>query len=65
MGGSDVGGQYLRAGLVDVVAFHVAPVLLGAGTRLFGDPAGPIGMETIEMLRTDAATHVRLRVVDG
>lgn len=34
--------QYLAAGLVDEIKLHVAPILLGAGTRLFGDGlAGP------------------------
>jgi dihydrofolate reductase len=63
MGGPKVGAQYLRAGLVDEVALHVVPVLLGAGTRLFDDPRGSIAMETIEVIHTDAATHIRLRVV--
>jgi dihydrofolate reductase len=65
MGGPSVGGQYLRAGLVDEVALHVVPVLLGAGTRLFDDPGGAISMETIEVIRTDTATHLRLRVLRG
>jgi riboflavin biosynthesis pyrimidine reductase len=65
MGGPSVGGRYLRARLVDEVALHVVPVLLGAGTRLFDDPGGSIGMETIEVIGTDAATHLRLRVVGG
>lgn len=65
MGGPGVGGQFLRAGLVDEVALHVVPVFLGAGTRLFDDPGGSIGMETIEVIRTDAATHLLLRVVGG
>lgn len=35
MGGSDVGRQYIRADLVDVLAIHIVPVLLGSGTRMF------------------------------
>jgi dihydrofolate reductase len=65
MGGPGVGRQYLRAGLLDEVVLHVVPVFLGAGTRLFDDPGGAIGMETIEVIRTDAATHLRLRVAGG
>jgi dihydrofolate reductase len=65
MGGPGVGRQYLRAGLVDEVAIHLVPVLLGTGTRLFDDPRGSIRMETIEVIHTDAATHIRLRVVGG
>src|SRR5947208_6509601 len=33
-GGANVIQQYLRAGLVDQLRLHVAPVTLGAGTRL-------------------------------
>ena len=32
----DVGGQMPAAGLVDVVAMDVAPVVLGSGKRYFG-----------------------------
>ncbi|HEY4460097.1 MAG TPA: dihydrofolate reductase family protein [Pseudonocardiaceae bacterium] len=34
-GGADTVRQYLDAGLVDDLQLHVAPLLLGAGTRLF------------------------------
>jgi dihydrofolate reductase len=34
-GGANVAQQYLKAGLLDELHLHVAPVLLGAGTRLF------------------------------
>ena len=37
MGSPDVAGQFLRACLVDELLLHVVPVLLGGGTRLFGD----------------------------
>lgn len=36
MGSPDVAQQFLRDGLVDVLLLHVVPVLLGAGTPLFG-----------------------------
>ena len=40
-GGADVARQYLNAGHVDTVQLHIAPVVLGAGTRLLDgvDPA--------------------------
>ena len=45
-GGADVVQQYLRAGLVDTMHIHVAPLLLGGGTRLFDEPGGePIPLE--------------------
>jgi dihydrofolate reductase len=36
-GGANVAQQYLKAGLIDEVRVHVAPVLLGDGARLFED----------------------------
>ena len=34
-GGAHAIGQYLAAGLVDLLEVHVVPVLLGGGERLF------------------------------
>jgi dihydrofolate reductase len=59
-----VGGQLLRAGLVDEVCVHLVPVLLGAGTRLFenlGDEH--IRLETTKVIETSSATHRRFRVL--
>ena len=48
-GGAHTVNQYLAAGLIDELRLHVAPLLLGAGERLFdggGDPGcgpGPVG----------------------
>jgi dihydrofolate reductase len=58
-GGANVIQQYLAAGLVDELRLHVAPVLLGAGKRLFDNP----GHQTIELERTGViespyATHL-------
>src|SRR5262249_21818252 len=36
-GGAETARQYLRAGLVDEMEIHVAPVILGSGVRLFED----------------------------
>jgi dihydrofolate reductase len=64
-GGADVGRQYLRAGLLDELHLHVAPLLLGSGTRLF-DAQGPglPGLEPVRVLDTPAATHITYRVVN-
>jgi dihydrofolate reductase len=64
MGGADVAGQYLAAGLLDEVRLHVAPVLLGGGVRLF-DHAGLTGvtLECTRVISTPGATHLRYRVV--
>jgi dihydrofolate reductase len=42
-GGADVVQQYIRAGLLDRMQLHVAPLLLGDGVRLFGDRQDPVG----------------------
>jgi riboflavin biosynthesis pyrimidine reductase len=36
MGGANLAQQFIEGGLVDELRIHVAPVLFGAGTRLFG-----------------------------
>ena len=36
-GGAEAAQQYLKAGLLDEIQLHVAPLLLGGGTRLFDD----------------------------
>jgi dihydrofolate reductase len=58
-GGANVIQQFLAAGLVDELRLHLAPVLLGAGKRLFGQ----LGDRTIELERTRTvespyATHL-------
>ena len=62
-GGASAIGQALAAGLLDELNIHVAPVLLGGGTPLFGDYAGPIvDVECTRVIQTPAATHLRYRV---
>jgi dihydrofolate reductase len=61
MGGADLGRQYLAAGLVDEIQVHLAPVLLGAGTRMFDGQR--LVLETIEVIETPAAIHQRYRVL--
>jgi len=53
----------LRVGLVDSWHLRVAPVVLGAGTRLFGNLTGPIELERTEGLESQFATHLRYRAV--
>ena len=55
----------LGAGLLDELVIHVAPVLLGAGVRLYGEP---VVSAQVELARTDAADRgevadLRLTVV--
>jgi dihydrofolate reductase len=63
-GGASVAQQYLRAGLLDEIQIHVAPVLLGDGVHLFGDLGGAEPRLEIErVLHSPAVTHLRYRVV--
>jgi dihydrofolate reductase len=60
-GGAETVRQYLRAGLVDDLHVAIAPVLLGAGERLFGDLDDLTERyEVVEMTAGEGATHVRL-----
>src|ERR687896_731728 len=60
IGGANALQQYLKAGLLDELLLHVAPVVLGSGERLFenvGDPK----LEQVEVV-AGSATHVKYRV---
>jgi dihydrofolate reductase len=60
-GGASAVQQYLRAGLLDELYLHIAPVLLGGGERLLenvGDPK----LEPVEVIASPATTHIRYRV---
>ncbi|MGW7681813.1 dihydrofolate reductase family protein [Kribbella sp. NPDC054772] len=64
MGGGQICHAVLAEGLADVLRLHVAPVVLGAGTRLFpAEPAAGFTVELIEAVSTSAAQHLTYRVV--
>lgn len=59
-GGASTAQQYLRAGLVDELEVHVAPVLLGGGERLFDDlDGGTAGLELVDLVASPAVAHYR------
>jgi dihydrofolate reductase len=60
-GGASAGQQCLAAGLLDEMQIHVAPMLLGGGTRLFDHAAGNV--ELVRTIASPAVTHLRYRVV--
>ena len=60
-GGAGTVNQYLRADLVDELWLHVAPVLLGAGERLF-EAVRVTDLEKIQARDTTLVTHLRYRV---
>ena len=60
-GGAHTVNQYLAAGLIDELRLHVAPVVLGAGERLF-DGVGDLTLEPLGARGTNLVTHLRYRV---
>ena len=62
-GGASAIQQALGAGLVDEMQVHVAPILLGGGTRLFGEGADPVRLEPKRLLGSPRATHVTFDVL--
>jgi dihydrofolate reductase len=65
MGGAEVGQQFIRARLIDEISIHLVPVLLGSGTEMFERLGGEqIQLETVGVIETPEATHLRFRVVE-
>ena len=63
MGGADVIRQALRAGHVEELSISIAPVVLGAGKRLFDDFDQQVRLEHLNVLQSPFATHITYRVV--
>jgi dihydrofolate reductase len=63
MGGADVIRQALAAGLVEELSISIAPVVLGAGKRLFEGFHQDLDLEHLGVLQSPFATHVSYRVV--
>jgi len=62
-GGASVVQQYLRAGLLDELHIHVAPVLLGGGASLFGDlGADAPGLKLTKVVESPFVTHLSYEV---
>src|SRR4051794_2928597 len=60
-GGASTIRQALAAGVVDELVLDFAPLLLGAGERLFDGVSDP-GLTPLEVTSSPLATHVRYRV---
>ena len=59
-GGASTVRQALIADVIDELTLDIAPVLLGAGERLF-DGVESFGFEPAEVLHSPLATHIRYR----
>ena len=60
-GGASTIRQALAAGVLDEIVLDIAPILLGAGERLFDGVADP-GLTPVEVFESPLATHIRYRV---
>jgi len=62
-GGASVVNQYLAAGLVDEIDLSIAPVILGAGERLFdGLAPGAVSLTQVRAVDAPGVTHVKYEV---
>jgi dihydrofolate reductase len=61
-GGATTVNQYLAAGLIDELRLHIAPLTLGAGTRLF-EGVPPLKLEQVKARAARLVTHVTYRVL--
>jgi dihydrofolate reductase len=58
-GGAEVVCEALKAGVVEEMIIHVAPVILGEGLRLFdGVGPGEVGLEQVASSATPGVTHI-------
>jgi dihydrofolate reductase len=62
MGGADTIRQALRAGYVEEFTLTIAPVVLGAGKRLFEGFTENLPFEPVRVLQSPLATHIAYRV---
>ena len=61
---ASIAQQCIKAGLLDEIRIDLAPVLLGAGVRLFDRlGVGPIELERTRVVEAPGVTHLRFRVV--
>ena len=59
-GGASVVQQCFAADAIDEFTVSVAPVLLGGGTRLFGDLTGSAKLEPIRVIEAPSVAHLTL-----
>jgi dihydrofolate reductase len=62
MGGADVIRQALAAGIIDELTIIIAPVVMGAGKRLFDGFSQSLDLEHLGVRQSPLATFIRYRV---
>lgn len=63
VGAASVVQQVLASGRLDEIEVAIAPLLLGAGVRLFDHLGGPVRLEQAWAVASEGVTHVRSRVL--
>ena len=59
-----VGRQLIELGLIDEIALHIAPILLGHGIRLYDNPGSePIRLNRLGTAHPTSAVNVRYRPI--
>jgi dihydrofolate reductase len=61
-GGADTVQQFIKAGLLDEMRVHIAPLMLGGGVRLF-DRLPQAKLEKARAIDSDLVTHLSYRIV--
>ena len=61
-GGAEAAQQALRAGVVDDLTLHIAPLLLGGGASLFGGVGADLKLRLTNVLEGPHATHLQYAV---
>jgi dihydrofolate reductase len=63
MGGGELIREVVAAGMLDELTISVAPVVLGAGKRLFDGFDAGAALEPVGVLQSSFATHITYRIV--
>jgi dihydrofolate reductase len=61
-GGASTINACLRAGLIDELHLHIAPVVLSVGERLFDGVPDTLRLEPVQVTNSPGVTHVKYRV---
>jgi dihydrofolate reductase len=65
-GGGHIAQEYMRAGLLNELELHVAPVLLGDGVRLFDNLRdGQVRLEQLRAVEAPGVTHIKYQVLSS
>jgi dihydrofolate reductase len=61
-GGANVAQQFLKAGLLDEMQIHIAPIMLGRGIRLFDEMDPSIDLKPVRVVESPNVTHLRFQI---